>query len=65
MSDRDPKVNCPTCNRPLDVVRICPCGRTFTINEGEQRFYHRNELSLPRYCAECRQARRQQKPTRA
>ena len=40
-------------------TEIClECGQPFTINEGEQAYYHQHDLALPRRCRPCRQQRR-------
>ena len=42
-----------------DLVQVCrDCGNEFTITVSEQNFYESKELALPRRCADCRAARK-------
>ena len=38
-----------------DVILTCPqCGRQFVLTQGEQKFYERKCLTLPKRCPQCR-----------
>lgn len=51
---------CPTCRRPLELVRECAdCGVGFTIEPAEQEWFAKRSLMPPRRCQACRQTRRQ------
>ena len=45
-----------------DKVLICKeCGKEFTFTAGEQEFYAEKGLQEPKYCKECRDARKAQR----
>ncbi len=37
----------------IEIV-CCDCGKTFTFEAGEARYYYKKSLSLPRRCPQCR-----------
>lgn len=44
-----------------DMVLQCQdCGRDYVVRAGEQEWYFKKELAIPKRCPECRQHRRQQ-----
>jgi hypothetical protein len=50
---------CPTCHRPLDVVKRCrDCGRPFSVSLSEQRYFESKGLQPPKRCTDCRRDRR-------
>ena len=43
----------------IDEVRICAdCGGTYILTAGDQQFFNRRGLHLPRRCIACRKLRR-------
>ena len=45
-----------------DITRQCKdCGKSFVINEGQQKWFKSKGFSFPVRCKACRQIRKQQK----
>ena len=45
-----------------DITRQCKdCGKSFGINEGQQKWFKSKGFSFPVRCEACRQVRKQQK----
>jgi hypothetical protein len=46
---------------PDKQITCSDCGKTFTFSEGEQDFYQQKNMSDPKRCKECRQAKKEQR----
>lgn len=45
-----------------DITRQCKdCGKSFVINEGQQKWFKSKKFSFPVRCEACRAARKKQK----